>query len=358
MKTQALLIAALTTCSTAASAACMPDSGVCISTAPYVAHGAPAIGGGVGGAAGMAAGMMGAYAIGSAIGSMLVPQGPDIPPEVFELNANGNRWANKGWRYLKASDCRHAVPMFKNSLPFYQRALLIEPDEIIAKNLRSSQNGIAGCQKYIAKLKAEAPTTKVVATSQSNDTPDNCKTGAGGTRFFGTGGNPSGAALDCGAPSSLARENQTVTAPTARDQAASAAKDGQTATTANSVEAMKETAGCGFAGAPCRKGDPVTLPRIGGVMPTRVAVFPEIAPQDWSKLQSSKSGRALIKQADELLSRRIKLERTIDEIRSGGYARDRQQDWISADKELQEIRNELSGYQKKAQDLIKRTVLD
>jgi hypothetical protein len=350
MKVMQLLAFTLTTVSTTASAACMGDTGVCISTAPYVAHGAPSVGS-VGNAAGIAAGMIGAYAIGSAIGSMLVPQGPDIPPEVFQLNASGNRWANEGLRYWKASDCGHAISMFRKSIPFYQRALQIEPDETIAKNLRASESGIAGCQKYMSAQKSE-PSARVVAPSPSNDDPKSCKTGAGGTRFFGTGGNSSGAALDCGTT------NQAVSTPTARDQAASVAKSAEAASTARTDEAAKETADCGFGGAPCRKGDPVRLPRIGGAMPTRAAEFPGLSQQDWARLQSSDRGRALIKQADELVNKRAKLEQTMDEIRAGDNRPNRQQDWIATDKELQRVNKELDGYQKKAQDLIRRTVLD
>jgi hypothetical protein len=181
--------------------------------------------------------------------------------------------------------------------------------------------------------------------------PASNKTPSGRTNaLFGIPSNPDNPQL------SPSNQRQAVTVPTVRDQAASAAKDAQSAKKAHTIEAAKEMAGCEFDVAPCQKGDPVTLPKIGGKPSIQASVFPGISHQDWNKLQSTESGRALIKQADDLVSRRTKLERTIDEIRSGGYTR--QEDWIAADKELQSANKELSGYQKKAQDLIRRTVLE
>jgi len=137
-----------------AQAACMGDTGVCISTPPYTAQGAPSVSTSTYGAAatGLAVGEM----LGNLIAPLLAP-----PPALQNAITEAEKWNIEGNKLFYAATtgkdgnfyldtehhCPDALPLLEKSVPYYQRAVIIEPNtEIYRSNLQNTKTAVYACQ--------------------------------------------------------------------------------------------------------------------------------------------------------------------------------------------------------------------
>ncbi len=110
---------------------------------------------------------------------------------------------------------------------------------------------------------------------------------------------------------------------------------------------------------PTSKMANLTTPTARSVGVTRSAVFPGLSSSDWSKLLGSKDGQALIKQANELLTKRDAVDAQINSLKqTSGLSPQQQQHLIAAINQQTALTGQISSLQPAAQTMINRTVLD
>ena len=169
---------------------------------------------------------------------------------------------------------------------------------------------------------------------------------------FGRCGNPEDTAINATAPRNPSAAGRGAEPGGAGRQITGIERDARRLPARTSDEAARHRMGCGFDGTgDCSLGP--ALPRITpGQISLKSAVFPGLSEQSWSKLQKSEAGAALIKQADELLTKQKQLKGAIHEVRSSADAAQRLEELIALDKSLDKVNEKLNGFQKEAEKIV------
>jgi hypothetical protein len=84
----------------------------------------------------------------------------------------------------------------------------------------------------------------------------------------------------------------------------------------------------------------------------KLFVFPGLPPEAWDKFQNTDAGRQLIKEADDLLEQKDKLEAEIREIRFSPNAAGRQEELIPKIKKAEEVQKKIGDLQPRAEKVI------
>jgi hypothetical protein len=109
----------------------------------------------------------------------------------------------------------------------------------------------------------------------------------------------------------------------------------------------KRPGGPDFDGRSRTPSQPVAIPQPRGISTQRL-VFPGLSSNDYSRLQSSPRGRALIQEADRLRTQQATARRQVDSANRSGNA----EQVRSAHQNLDRINRNLNGMQRRAQQVL------
>jgi len=105
-------------------------------------------------------------------------------------------------------------------------------------------------------------------------------------------------------------------------------------------------------GGKCLAGAVQPYSLAGRSRATRKAVFPALLDSDWEKLQSSRAGRDLIKEADSLRIRQQAAWKELGDIKNGSAPyKEKAQQMIAVNETLEKLGKEIGGMQAKAEQI-------
>jgi len=139
----------------------------------------------------------------------------------------------------------------------------------------------------------------------------------------------------------------------ASDQAAGAAKDVGASAATNSMQTANEPAGDKLAAVPPQQDGPGAPPKIKANTRTQMAAFPDLSEHDWGTLLCRESGQSLITETKALLNRRAVLQIVLGDLWFSPDAVEKQEEWIAAEREVQDINRKLNEFHEAAIAIIK-----
>jgi hypothetical protein len=122
----------------------------------------------------------------------------------------------------------------------------------------------------------------------------------------------------------------------------------------NSTQAPSEAAGDKLAEVGPQENAPGAQTRIKAKTLTQMAAFPDLSEHDWRVLLSSESGQSLIAKSKALLNRKAVLQIVLGDLWFSSDAVAKQEEWIAAEREVQDINKKLYEFHKAAIAIIDR----